>query len=155
MRAHRRSVIRNKMKTFNAKEWHKNYYQKNRKRISERVAAYYKSNPDLYEIRKKRSREGNQQQRLTVLRFYSKSEEPLCACCSETHIEFLAIDHVNGGGYQHRKSLGNGHLWAWFIKSGFPQGFQVLCHNCNMAKGFYSACPHDTYKQIAKGLDAF
>jgi hypothetical protein len=28
----------------------------------------------------------------------------------------------------------------------FPDGFQVLCHNCNLAKGYYGECPHNSLK---------
>lgn len=30
----------------------------------------------------------------------------------------------------------------WQRKNNYPKGFQVLCHNCNLAKGFYGKCPH-------------
>jgi hypothetical protein len=30
------------------------------------------------------------------------------------------------------------------IKNNFPDGFQVLCHNCNMSIGLYGYCPHQT-----------
>lgn len=67
-----------------------------------------------------------------------------CACCGETQFEFLSIDHINGGGTQHR--LKNGIRGAavidWLIRNGLPKGFQVLCHNCNQAKGYYGQCPH-------------
>lgn len=63
-----------------------------------------------------------------------------CACCGESHAEFLAIDHINGGGHQHRKTIGN--FFRWLIRNGFPDGFRVLCHNCNMALAFNGYCPH-------------
>ena len=93
-----------------------------------------------------KSRERNRLSRLTVLKFYS-SEIPHCACCGEKEIKFLSIDHINGGGSQHRRSMGmkkgkGGNINHWIIKNNFPTGFQVLCHNCNMAKGFYGECPH-------------
>lgn len=31
---------------------------------------------------------------------------------------------------------------SWLKTNGYPDGFQTLCHNCNMAKGFYGICPH-------------
>lgn len=72
-----------------------------------------------------------------------------CACCGESRNEFLAIDHVNGGGNEHRRSLstnprgGAGQTtYRWLRRAGYPPGFQVLCHNCNMARGFYGHCPH-------------
>lgn len=69
-----------------------------------------------------------------------------CACCGETTVEFLAIDHINGGGTAHRKALRR-HGSSTYLelkRRGYPKGeFQVLCHNCNLAKGFYGACPHE------------
>ncbi len=64
-----------------------------------------------------------------------------CTCCGETQPEFLAIDHIDGGGGQHRKTIGGG-IVAYLIKNKFPDGFRVLCHNCNMALGIYGYCPH-------------
>lgn len=68
-----------------------------------------------------------------------------CACCGEDRLPFLAIDHLNGGGAAHKRSLGIGcavDFYRWLRVNEFPSGFQVLCHNCNMAKGFYGKCPH-------------
>ncbi len=70
-----------------------------------------------------------------------------CHCCSETIFEFLAIDHINGGGTQHIKSLGNNGtaLYSWLIKNNFPLGFRVLCYNCNASFGINNACPHQSH----------
>jgi hypothetical protein len=68
---------------------------------------------------------------------------PRCMCCGETERAFLCIDHVNGGGYQHRKEIGTGSFYRWLRKNGFPTGFQVLCFNCNMGKLLNGGvCPH-------------
>jgi hypothetical protein len=70
---------------------------------------------------------------------------PRCACCGESHIEFLTIDHINGGGCQHRKRIGKLGGWVfyrWLINNNFPEGFQVLCANCNLGKGICGECPH-------------
>lgn len=70
-----------------------------------------------------------------------------CACCSESTIEFLTIDHINNDGAEDRKANGNklgGKLYRWLIKNNFPQGmYQILCYNCNCAKGFFGYCPHN------------
>jgi hypothetical protein len=66
----------------------------------------------------------------------------MCACCGEANTEFLAFDHINGGGYQHRKS-GVCKLSSWLVRNNFPEGFRVLCHNCNMSRGLYGYCPHE------------
>lgn len=64
-----------------------------------------------------------------------------CACCGENRYEFLAIDHINGGGGKHRKKTG-GHTERWLVKNNFPQGYRILCHNCNQSLGLYGYCPH-------------
>lgn len=69
---------------------------------------------------------------------------PTCACCGEKVIEFLSLDHMNGGGSKHRLSVG-GHtdqVYRWIIKNNFPQGFQILCMNCNWGKRLCNVCPH-------------
>ena len=69
-----------------------------------------------------------------------------CECCGETNSEFLTIDHINGGGTQHRKSIGGGGtpFFAWLIKQGFPKDeFRLLCMNCNFSMGKYGYCPHN------------
>lgn len=69
-----------------------------------------------------------------------------CRCCGETVREFLAIDHVNNDGHEHRKIIGFGihMLYLWAKKHNFPPSLQILCHNCNNAKAFYGVCPHQT-----------
>lgn len=68
-----------------------------------------------------------------------------CVCCGEKEPKFLSFDHINGGGSQHRKVIG-GKIIRWLKKNGYPEGFQILCHNCNLARGFYGQCPHATNK---------
>ena len=66
-----------------------------------------------------------------------------CACCGEGEPVFLIIDHVIGGGNKHRKKLGGAHaVFRWLRKNDWPDGFQVLCHNCNWAKYAQGICPH-------------
>lgn len=90
-------------------------------------------------------------QRERVLAHYGGSP-PKCACCGEAHVEFLCIDHENGGGNEHRRTLGvnsGGAFYAWLEKAGLPPGYRVLCHNCNSALGFYGRCPHTEMKHEA------
>lgn len=68
-----------------------------------------------------------------------------CACCGETERAFLVIDHIHGGGNEHRKQekiTGANNIGAWLKKHGYPEGFQVLCANCNTAKEKEGGCPH-------------
>ncbi len=72
---------------------------------------------------------------------------PHCQCpgCKTDFIEFLTLDHMNGDGAAHRKANGLGtggpRLWRWVRAQGYPEGFQVLCQNCNHAKFTRTACP--------------
>jgi hypothetical protein len=76
-----------------------------------------------------------------------------CNCpggCDVTEPKFLTIDHIHGGGVKHRKSIGRqgGDFYAWLVKNKYPDGFQVLCFNCNCAKGFFGKCPHEEVQKI-------
>jgi len=68
-----------------------------------------------------------------------------CKCCGENNIEFLSLDHIKGGGKKQRKEGGQ-HQYGWIIKNNFPDNFQVLCMNCNFARGKTNnknkICPH-------------
>ncbi len=77
-------------------------------------------------------------QRQRVLDYYGR----YCACCGESEEEFLAIDHINNDGKEHRDSI-NVALYQWLIQHKFPSGFQTLCYNCNMGKFRNGGtCPH-------------
>ena len=66
-----------------------------------------------------------------------------CQCCGETTPEFLAIDHISGGGGEERKAHGGGsNLLRRLRDQGFPSGYKVLCHNCNTSLGTNGYCPH-------------
>lgn len=74
------------------------------------------------------------EQRVIALIHYSPGEAPECTCCGELEVKFLCIDHIDGGGTIHRKEMGTSNIVPWLRKNGYPEGFQTLCHNCNMAK---------------------
>ena len=68
-----------------------------------------------------------------------------CTCCGEKEIIFLTIDHINGDGNQHRKQqkMKGAVFYRWLRKNNFPNGFQVLCRNCNWGKYANGGlCPH-------------
>ncbi len=103
------------------------YVGRNPERVKERQAFYRK------------------QRRLIALIRYSE-DPPKCECCNETLIEFLCLDHKNGGGNKHRKTLGDPSgtgIYQWVKKNNYPDGFRVLCYNCNNAHGHYGYCPHN------------
>lgn len=74
-----------------------------------------------------------------------------CSCCGEPHHEFLQMDHTENNGAAHRKELTGDaqdgrNLVIWLKKQGYPPGYQVLCANCNYAKGHFGACPHEALR---------
>ena len=69
----------------------------------------------------------------------------ICKCCGETKKLFLTLDHINGGGRQHRKEAGGGgkFTYRWVKRNKYPEGFQVLCYNCNCGRQRNGGiCPH-------------
>lgn len=82
----------------------------------------------------------NIKQKKIVIYHYSNGENK-CKCCGENIFEFLSIDHIEGGGTLHRKSI-KSRLYPWLIKNNLPKGFQVLCFNCNFGKYKMGICPH-------------
>src|ERR1700693_3275068 len=77
---------------------------------------------------------------------------PHCQCpgCNVKIVEFLNIDHIHGDGEKHRRELGvrrkNGQriggraIIYWLRENNYPEGFQVLCANCNRGKGQKQHC---------------
>jgi hypothetical protein len=89
--------------------------------------------------------------RIEFLREYGNE----CACCGEFLPEFLSVDHINNDGEKHRQTLspndyrgGNGRDVIRDLKRrGWPkEDYQILCYNCNFAKGWYGECPHERIK---------
>jgi len=94
----------------------------------------------------RRSRENTHRLREAALAAYGG---PVCACCGETKAVFLCLDHVNGGGNEHRRLLGKGRprsgrpYYKWLRDRGYPPGFQVLCFNCNIGRHLNGGvCPY-------------
>lgn len=57
-----------------------------------------------------------------------------CICCGEGNQLFLGFDHINDDGAEHRKQIGNVYIPVWLRQHDYPNNFQILCDNCNMAK---------------------
>lgn len=87
------------------------------------------------------SKKANRDIKLETLRVYGSR----CHCCGEDRPDFLAIDHIEGGGTKQREEIGAGtKFYLWLEKHGYPRGFQVLCHNCNFSKHLNGGmCSHE------------
>jgi hypothetical protein len=92
------------------------------------------------ETTKKRRRDKNKELRKEVIAGYGNK----CSCCGEHRYEFLAIDHVNGGGRKERETMSTHQIVKKIMDLNYPPEYRVLCHNCNQAIGWYGQCPHET-----------
>ena len=58
-----------------------------------------------------------------------------CANCGETYEFLLQIDHIEGGGNQHRREIGWSNLYLWLQQRDYPKDkYQLLCAACNWTK---------------------
>ena len=153
------------------KESYNKWYKKNYD-INKEKRKLHNARPEIIQQRKEydlahkpqqlqRQKNYKNRLRMSALIHYSKSisnvDIPTCACCGENSIiDFLCIDHIKG-----KKVMENddelvklGYKWQWdtnklmlWLKNNnYPVGFQVLCHNCNFAKGMVKnnyTCPHE------------
>lgn len=120
---------------------HKIKYDANPEKYRKLARERYKLNQVRYSAN---NRARAWQRKVDTLTYYSGGT-PTCNCCGEKEIKFLTIDHINGLSVEEKKHSRNrgGHtFYSKLKKQGYPSGYQVLCYNCNCAKGFYGQCPH-------------
>lgn len=68
----------------------------------------------------------------------------VCACCGENRKHLLCIDHIDGGGAEHRRRMRRGMtIYDWLYGHDYPEGFRTLCYNCNSSYGYFGYCPHN------------
>ena len=108
----------------------KENYIEHKDEILARNRAYKISHP---EKRKRWAVQWKNKVKLEVIAHYS-DKTMACADCGFDDIRALTIDHINGGGSQHRKRINGYHIPAWLRKNGYPEGYQVLCMNCQFIK---------------------
>lgn len=127
----------------------RNRYQRNRTKILQYTKRYSETHKEQRKMIHKAWRLKNptwMRDRLRKIRtevlIHYGGNPPKCKCCEENTKEFLSIDHINNDGKEHRKTVKASYLAPWIKKNNFPSGFQVLCYNCNLAKGFLGYCPH-------------
>jgi len=132
------------------KQYQKEYNENNKEKLREKHRLYYLTHREqskqwfkgYYAINKERLKANARRtgkivrvkQRLAVLFHYS-NRTMACVQCGFSDIRALVLDHVNGGGTEHRRKLKNGiNVWLWLARHGFPPGYQILCANCNAIK---------------------
>lgn len=125
---------------------HKEWYQKNKEEQHQKHQEYYNKNKEEIlkhnkEHRLKPENHGRyilqhreynkkyqQTKKQIVINYYSKGKN-CCELCGITDMDVLTIDHINGSGSKHRNKVGN-NIATWLIKNDFPEGFRILCMNC-------------------------
>lgn len=130
----------------NGLEYGRRYYRENREARNTYSREWFRRNPDKRPTKEKRSEyahRSNLRVKKECISFYSNGLN-CCFCCGEKILEFLCIDHINGGGNKHRKEIGTrGSLYWWLKRNDFPSGFQISCHNCNQGRQINGGiCPH-------------
>jgi len=119
----------------------------------QRSREYYAKNKSKHTVTvRKYQIKNNAKLKLEVFTHYSikisNSKTPICACCGYSDIRFLSLDHINGREFvdDKERKLVSGALWKYVKSKGFRDGYQILCHNCNIAKGKGKYCPHQLDK---------
>lgn len=118
------------------------YYKERYLRIREvslaRCRAWRESHPD-YLVRARQSRQKNHlKNKSLVFAAYGC----ICSCCGEREPAFLTLEHVSGGGRDHKRKVhGVCGVYRDVVRRGFPGDFTLLCMNCNWARRD-GPCPH-------------
>lgn len=127
----------------------KEYSEKNKDKISEQRKQKYVQNREVVIAKVCEYARNNRgkcnklavatRKRLkTLVLGYYAGGTPFCRRCPEVELELLTIDHIDGGGNKHRKSIGvksgGNAFYHWLKNNDFPDGFQVLCWNCQYRK---------------------
>lgn len=121
------------------------------RKCSEKRKSY--SRPDShyawFEDNRTHLREYNRQWRLR-LKLETVVQYGGACSCGESQPEFLTIDHIEGGGHKHRTLIqhSGGHdFYRWLKNQGYPEGYRVLCFNCNCQR---TEAPTDVYLEVLK-----
>lgn len=122
------------------KQWNKEHpeYQKQwRDRHKEHIKNYAQKYYAEYKkelLRRKKERE--QKLKRQVLTHYGGGKFA-CVICKENREPCLTIDHIDGGGGEHKRNLrrtGGSQFYRWLINNNYPKGYQTLCMNCQWIK---------------------
>lgn len=72
-----------------------------------------------------------------------------CECCGESEDVFLSLDHIIPVGRSitgfdsFGRPRGGSKLYCWLRMNEYPEGFRILCHNCNLGRQINGGiCPH-------------
>ncbi len=130
---HRRSATYRERHKSEVLERNAKYRETNRAAIRVKENQWYHDRASQVKAAAKRYRQRLKEQ---LIKHYSNGTGQ-CSRCGVSDIDILCIDHISGNGNAHRRSIGrtSGYgFYQWLNKEKLPDGFQVLCYNCNMKK---------------------
>lgn len=133
---------------------HQFCFTKSKKWAREKALRRKLRNPEKYKKQYAKTNIKNRKKNIAirekVIDFYTNGLRK-CMCCGYSGIQFLNVDHVNNDGYRHRKQLkGSSYkVYQDIINDGFPDKYQILCFNCNLAKNHNGGvCPHEDIDEV-------
>jgi len=112
------------------------YYLDNKEETIKRTSLYAKENKSSHNAWGTKAKNKLKSE---VFAVYSCGD-PKCKSCNEAELGVLTIDHMAGDGAGHRRELfgnrtGGGYkMYQWLKRNSYPEGFQVLCYNCQYSK---------------------
>lgn len=111
-----------------------------------------RSDPSEIERRRARGIEQRNRTRLTVFSHYCGGL-PRCQSCGVVDLRVLTVDHIEGGGTRHRRKIHRSNFYKWLLDAGFPDGYQILCMNCQWIKRAEKREFHTEYRprEITEG----
>jgi hypothetical protein len=118
------------------KNWQKEYRLKHKDKIKEYNKNWRLKNP---ERNNELGRIERDRLKLDVLNNYSNGDIK-CTHCRFNDIRALQLDHIyNNGAEERREQFGDRtcagtNFYRWIRKQNYPEGYQVLCANCNIIK---------------------
>ena len=131
------------------REKNKRSYLKHREKRMAAMREYYRKNYSLSQNAKNKYYDyskSNGSRRMKIYEIVGNGKIE-CSCCGEKIVQFLTIDHINGGGKGDRK-----RGWDW-RHLGFERlekekaGLRLLCWNCNSGRQINGGvCPHQEIK---------
>jgi hypothetical protein len=133
-----------------ARKYHLKYYKDPEKRAKtlKRTKDWQEKNWDKHLANCKKWRDEHtdlfRERRIAAKKIVIEHYGGKCACCGESNIWFLTLDHINNDGYKEGRGRNNCKM-EQIIRRGFPDDLQLLCYNCNCGKmnpiNKY-VCPH-------------
>ena len=127
---------------YNSKEYHKLYREEHKEELNTYCRDYYHEHKEeRRDSEHARQKEYRQKERRLALEHYGGAPSK-CDCCGETEMMFLTIDHIDGCKYEDVARSGH-HLYRSLRLHNYPDGYRVLCYNCNCSMGNFGYCPHN------------